>query len=136
MKKYIFYSLFFLAFAMTGRAQTAAQTNSTVTAAQLKSAAQERLAYNSSTGGSVFTTAIVNRVAVPLSLTATQQKSMNNALYNYFNQKGSLTKLKWSDNAAYQQQANTLLQQFIGQLGAFLSPDQVSKFVAMRPASA
>ncbi len=105
------------------------------TAAQLKSGMQARTAYDPSTGGNEFTTRIVNHLAVPLSLTATQQKSMNTALYNFFNEKGGFTKLRWSDKVAYQQQTNSLVQQFITQLGAFLTADQVSKFVAMKPAS-
>jgi hypothetical protein len=137
MKKYIFHSICFLTLFLTGHmliAQTSQtiRPNAAINPAQLKSSPLS--AYSSITGGNGFTTNITNRVATPLSLTAAQQKSMNTALYNFFNQKGGLNKLKWTDPASYQQQANTLLQTFIGQLGAFLSPDQVSKFVAMKPA--
>ncbi len=137
MKKYIVFPLAALALSFAGprlQAQTSsAQTNSPVNIAQLK--ASPLVTYNPNTGGNGFTTGIVTRVATPLALTATQQKSMNTALYNFFNQKGSLNKLKWSDPTSYQQQNAAMVQTLTGQLGAFLSPDQVSKFVAMKPAS-
>lgn len=133
MKKYIFFPILFLAFAMTGYAQKSYVP--IATAAQLKSGLQTRAAYDPSTGGNVFTTSLVGKLVTPLSLTATQQKSMNTALFNFFTQKNGFSKLRWSDQTAYQQQTNSLVQTLIGQLGAFLSPDQVSKFVAMKPAS-
>lgn len=135
MKKYISHSLFLLAFSIGGyalQAQTSQTPTTIPTPAQLRSSPA---AYNSTTGGSSFTTGLTNHMAVPLGLTATQQKSMNSALYNFFNEKGGLTKLRWSDKIAYQQQTNSLVQKLVGQLGAFLSPDQVNKFVAMKPAS-
>ncbi len=123
MKKYIFVSLCCLALLFQGyslKAQTATiKPNAPLNPAQLKTS--PLAAYNNSTGGNGFTTGIINRVSSPLSLNPTQQKSMNTALYNFLNQKGGLNKLKWSDAAAYRQQANTLLQAFILQLGTFLS---------------
>jgi hypothetical protein len=133
MKKYISLFCFALGLALAGHAQQS--PNSTVTAASLKSAAQARMAYNSTTGGNEFTTSLVMRVNPALALTAAQQKSLNTAFYNFFNEKGSFSKLKWSDQASYTQQVNTLVQKLITQLGTFLSSDQVNKFVAMKPAS-
>jgi hypothetical protein len=135
MKKYISLLSVSLTLAFASQAQQS-QTNGTVTAQSLKLQAQTRMAYNSTTGGNEFTTSLVTRVNPALNMTAPQQKSMNMALYNFFNQKGALAKLKWSDHAAYVQQVNSLLQTFIGQLGNFLSTDQVNKFVAMKPATA
>ena len=135
MKKYISLLSVIVMLALAGQAQQS-QTHAPVTAEDLKLQAQTRMAYNSTTGGNEFTTNLVNHVSPALNLTTPQQKSMNMALFNYFNQKGALTKLKWSDHAAYMQQVNTLLQTFIGQLGNFLSGDQVNKFVAMKPATA
>jgi hypothetical protein len=93
------------------------------------------MAFNSATGGNIVTVNITNRVALPLSLTADQKKSFNTALYNFFGAKNGFAKLKWSNQASYQQQLNSLIQQFTSQLGTFLSSDQVDKFVSMRPPS-
>jgi hypothetical protein len=134
MKKYIFYLFSFLVLSAAGYGQQS-QTGSPAAPAQFKSAAQVKLAYNSTTGGNVFTTGIVNRIATPLALTASQQKSANTALYNFFVEKNGLNKLKFSDPASYQQQNDALVQKLVGQLGTFLSSGQVDQFVAMKPAS-
>jgi hypothetical protein len=140
MKKYIFYLPFFpmLFFAMLlsfkGNAQQAL-TNSTVTVAQLKSISQATVAYNSNTGGNFITSGITNRVAVPLGLAANQKTAMNTALYNFLNEKGGFTKLRLSNMAAYQQQLNSLVQQFAVTLAGFLSAGQVNQFIAMKPPS-
>lgn len=139
MKKYIFHTLPLLILTVAShalQAQTQTPTSSKTTAAQLRSNNTRLTTYNSSTGGNSFTTSITNNITVPLGLSAAQQISMNTALYNFFNAKGAFSKLRWSDQASYQQQTNTLVQKLIGQLGAFLSPDQVAKFTAMKPASA
>lgn len=119
------------------QAQTSqTQTNWDVKTAQIKSQAQTLTPYNTNTGGNFASTAVVNRVSTPLSLTAGQSKSMNTAIYNFLNSKGALNKLKWSNPSAYRQQLAGLIQQLAENLSAFLSTDQVNQFVAMKPASA
>lgn len=134
MTKYFFFAALLLLVFLEGHAQQTNQTNSQ-TAAQIKSASQAQSAYNSKTGGNMFTTGITNRVTLPLSLTPDQKRSFNSTLYNFFSDKNGFAKLKWSNPASYQQQLNSLIQKLTGQLGAFLSSGQVDKFVSMRPAS-
>jgi predicted outer membrane protein len=134
MTKYFLFAALLLLVFLEGHAQQPNQTNSQ-TAAQIKAATQAQSAFNSKTGGNMLTTGITSRIAQPLSLSVDQKRSFNTALFNFFNDKNGFAKLKWSDRTSYQQQLNTLIQKLTGQLEAFLSPDQVNKFVSMRPAS-
>lgn len=135
MKKYFSFSVLLLLMLMKGHAQQTNQVNSAAQA-QLRAVPQAQASYNATTGGNVLTTSITNRVAPPLGLTTDQKKSFNTALFNFFGEKNNLVKLKWSNPTSYQQQLNTLIQKLSGQLGTFLSDDQVNKFVAMKPPTA
>ncbi len=106
---------------------------STGRTAQMKSDIQAQMAYNSGTGN-VLTASITNQVAGPLSLTADQKNSMNNALYAFFTEKAPFLNLQKTDNASYQQQQNDLLASFMKTLAGFLSAGQANKFMALKPA--
>jgi predicted acylesterase/phospholipase RssA len=106
--------------------------SSAAVTAQMKSDSKALMANNGT--GNVLTASITNQVAGPLSLTADQKKSMNNALFAFFTEKAAFLNLQKTDNASYQQQQNGLLTNFMTTLAGFLSADQSNKFIALKPA--
>ncbi|MDR3711738.1 MAG: hypothetical protein P4L51_02895 [Puia sp.] len=137
MKKIFSLVLLSLGLFSQGRAQFSALgpvSSDPAAGSQMKSGIQSQMAYTPG-AGNILTASITNQVATPLSLTADQKKSMNDALYQFFTAKGAFLPLRATDSVSYQQQQSVLLAGLIKTLGGFLSVGQVTRFVALKPAA-
>ena len=115
-------------------AQVQSQTGATVNSGEIKSALAQKTSYQPGTGNAL-TASITGQLTPTLQLTADQQQKMNDALNNYFTAKAPYVQQRRTDPAGYSQHQTALFAQLQTNLSGFLSPGQLARFAAAKPAT-
>jgi len=115
-------------------AQVRSQTGVTVSSGEIKSALAQKTTYQPG-AGSALTASITGQLTPTLQLNADQQQKMNEALNNYFTAKAPFVQQRRTDPAGYGQHQTVLFAQLQTTLSAFLTPGQLARFAAAKPAT-